>query len=174
MILRNRCGKRHHRQHGCGDESAAKCFHFVPLKKPTQSSWNVSGFQTCISILSSYFAGVMRFPYDVIMAKEKHSLHDGCTILIFSTDDGCTRWWRWLQHTQRVIFDTHTADPLQTYMHIGCMIVVKCDSCKIFGAYAQVDCITTIVDNVGDRHSMQVTHSKKLKIRLWITWRHKL
>ena len=57
----------------------------------------------------------------------------GCTILIFSTDDGCTRWWRWLHHFRWV---THTANPLQTNMHMGCMIVVKCDTCKISGAYA--------------------------------------
>ena len=39
----------------------------------------------------------------------------------FSSDDGCTRWWRWLHYFGRVIFDTHTANPLQTNMLIGCI-----------------------------------------------------
>ena len=77
----------------------------------------------------------------------------------FSTDDGCTRWWRWLHYFGRVIFDTHTADPLPTNMLICCMIVVKCNTCKISGAYAHLDCITSTVVDVGNRHSMQVTHS---------------
>ena len=47
-------------------------------------------------------------------------------------------------------FDTHTADPLQTNKHIGCMIVVKCDTCKIFGAYAHLDCITSTVGGIGN------------------------
>ena len=103
----------------------------------------------------------------------------------FSTGDGFRRWWRWLHQFRQVIFDTRTHDPLQMNMHIGCMIVVRCDTCKIFGAYAQLDCKTTsIVGNVGSRHSMQVTHSKKrrifklfhpqLKTNLWIIWHHKL
>ena len=59
------------------------------------------------------------------------------------------------------------------------MIVVKCDTCKICGAYAHLDCKATgIVDNVRNRQSMQVTHSQKermfqlfhpqLNINLWI------
>ena len=63
----------------------------------------------------------------------------------FSTDDGCTRWWRWLYNFGRVIFDTHTHSPLQTNMFIGCMIVAKCDTCKISGAYAHLDSITSAV-----------------------------
>ena len=138
---------------------------------------------TFISTLYSCFAGVIWFPLDVIMAKEKYGLDDGWTPLIFSTDDGCTRWWRWLHRIRRVIFDTHS--PLQINMHIGCMIVVKCDTCKIFGALAHLDCVTTsIAGNGGNRHSMQVTHSQKermfrlfhpqLKINLWIIRGHKL
>ena len=57
----------------------------------------------------------------------------------FSTDDGLTRWWRWLHHFRRIIFDTHIVDPLQTNVHIGCMIVVKCDTGKISSAYAHLD-----------------------------------
>ena len=72
----------------------------------------------------------------------------------FSPDDGCTPWWRWLHHFRRVIFDTHTADPLQTNMHIGCMIVVKCDTCKIAGAHAHLDYTTSTVGDIGNRHSM--------------------
>ena len=49
-------------------------------------------------------------------------------------DDGCII-------SGEVIFDTHTADPLQTNMLKGCMIVVKCDTCKNSGAYAHLDCI---------------------------------
>ena len=105
------------------------------------------------------------------MAKEKCGLDDGCTILIFSTDDGCTRWLRWLHHFRWVIFDTHTADPVQTTMHIGCMVVVKCD------------CITSTVVDIGNGHSMQITHSyqermfhlfpPQLKTNLLMTWSHK-
>ena len=76
-------------------------------------------------------------------SKRKCGIDDGCTILIFSTDDGCTRWWRWLHYFGRVIFDTHS--PLQTNMNIGCMIVVKCDTCKISGAYAHLNSITSTV-----------------------------
>ena len=72
--------------------------------------------------------------------------------------------WRWLHYFGRVIFDTHTADPLQTNMLIGCMIVVKCDTCKIFGAYAHLDRIASTVGDIGNRHSMQVTHSYKERI----------
>ena len=86
--------------------------------------------------------------------KKKFGLDDGCIILIFSPDDGCTRWWRWLHHFRRVIFDTRTADPLQTNMHIGCMIVVTCDTCKIAAAYAHLDYITSTVGDIGNRHSM--------------------
>ena len=112
----------------------------------------------------------------------------------FSTDDGCTRWWRWLHYFGRVICDTHTAPCRQislryrpyevtiplgwaseggrapqfrqrillflrchlTVPHgsgqsrimclfIGCMIVVKCDTCKICGAYAHLGSITSTV-----------------------------
>ena len=68
-----------------------------------------------------------------------------CTILIFSTDDGCTPWWRWLHYFGRVIFDTHTAPCRQICLLIGCMIVVKCDTCKICSAYAHLDSITSTV-----------------------------
>ena len=93
----------------------------------------------------------------------KSDLDNGCTILVFSTDDGCTRWWRWSYQFRWVFFYKHTGDPLQTNMHVDCMIVVKCDTCKIFGAYRQFACIaTSIVGNVGTctRRSMQVTHSQ--------------
>ena len=101
--------------------------------------------------------------------------------------------WRWLHAllTMAASYPTsnflyiYTADPPQTSMHIGCIIVVKCDTCKIFGAYAQLNCLaTSIVGNVSNRHRMQVTLSKKermfllfhpqLKIDSWKTWRHKL
>ena len=69
-------------------------------------------------------------------------------------------------------------------MLIGCMIVVKCDTCKISGAYAHLDCITSTVGDIGNRHSMQVTHSYKerifhlfppqLETNLWMIWHHKL
>ena len=60
---------------------------------------------------------VIWFPYDVIMAKEKCGLDDGCTILILSADDGCTRWWRWLHYFGRVIFDTHSWSPADKYAY---------------------------------------------------------
>ena len=70
-------------------------------------------------------------------------------------------------------------------MHRDYMIVFKCDTCKIFGAYAQLDYITTsFVSNIGNRHSTQVTLSQKerifqlfhpqLKTNLLIIWHHKL
>ena len=70
--------------------------------------------------------------------------------------------WRWLHALMTMVasfaagnfWHTHTADPLQTNMHIGCMIVVKCDTCKIVGAYAHLDCITSTVGDIGNRHSM--------------------
>ena len=40
----------------------------------------------------------------VIIAKEKWGHSDGCTTLIFCTDDGCKRWWRQLHEIQWVIF----------------------------------------------------------------------
>ena len=64
------------------------------------------------------------------------------------------------------------------------MIVVKCDTCKISGAYAHLDCIASTVSDIGNRHSMQVTYSYKertfnlfppqLKTDLWMIWYHKL
>ena len=159
----------------------SKMFSLCTIRITARSSWDSSESETFISRLSPCFTGVIWFPYDVIMAKEKCGLDDGCTILIFSTDDGCTCWWRWLHCFGRVIFDTHTADPLQTNMLIGCMIVVKCDTCKISGAYAHFDCITCTVGDIGNRHSMQVTQSYKerlfppqLEINLWMIWHHKL
>ena len=80
--------------------------------------------------------------------------------------------WRWLHHfdfqpwrrlhalmTMVALFlagnfDTHTADPLQTNMHIGSMIVFKCDTRKNSGAYAHLDCITSTVGDIGNRHCM--------------------
>ena len=99
--------------------------------------------------------------------------------------------WRWLQALMTMValfragnFDTHTVDPLQTNILIGCMIIVKCDTRKISGAYAHLDCITSTVGDIGNRHSMQVTHSYKerifhlfppqLKTNLWMIWHHKL
>ena len=50
-------------------------------------------------------------------------------------------------------------------MLIGCMIVVKCDdTCKISGAYAHLNGIKSNVGGIGNRHSMQVTHSYKERI----------
>ena len=80
--------------------------------------------------------------------------------------------WRWLHALMTIVAlfrtgnfrHTHTADPPQTNMLIGCMIVVKCDTCKISGAYAHLDCITSTVGDIGNRHSMQVTHSYKERI----------
>ena len=44
------------------------------------------------------------------------------------------------------------------------MIVVKRDTCKISGPYAHLDCITSTVGDIGDRHSTQVTHSYEERI----------
>ena len=100
--------------------------------------------------------------------------------------------WRWLHALMTMValfragnfWHTHTADPLQTNMHIGCMIVVKCDTCKNSGANAHLDCITSTVGDICNRHCMQVTHSYKehifllfspqLKTNLWMIWHHTL
>ena len=66
--------------------------------------------------------------------QEKYGLDNGCTILIFSTKDGCTHWWWWLHQFRQVIFDTHSRSPAYKYAYsLGCTIVVKCDTCKILG-----------------------------------------
>ena len=78
------------------------------------------------------------------------------------------RWW-WLHALMTMValflvgnfWHTHSPSPADKYAYIGCMIVVKCDTCKIFGAYANHDCITSTVCDIGNRHSMQVTHSCK-------------
>ena len=100
--------------------------------------------------------------------------------------------WRWLHALMTMValfragnfWHTHIRSPAPKYANIGCMIVVKCDTCKISGAYAHLDCITSTVGDIGNRHSMQVTHSYKerifrvfppqLKANLWMIWHHKL
>ena len=81
----------------------------------------------CIPILDFHFkiVLVLRRRYLILTrcknGKEKCGLDDGCTILNVSTNDGCTRWWRWLHQFRWVILDTHTADSQETNMHIGCI-----------------------------------------------------
>ena len=67
--------------------------------------------------------------------QERGLLADGTTGVTEHIEAWTKRWWRWLHYFGRVIFDTHTTYPLQTNMFIGCMIVVKCDTFKISGAY---------------------------------------
>ena len=110
--------------------------------------------------LSSCFSGVIWFPYDVIMAKEKCGIDGGCTNLIFSTDDGCTRWWRWLHYFGRVIVDTQSRSPADKYAYM------LYDCCQVWYAYTHLDCIRSTVCDIGNRHSMQVTHSYKGRIFL--------
>ena len=86
----------------------SKMFSLCTTRKPHDPPGIHLDFRLSLLGLSPCFAGVIWFPYDVIMAKEKCCLDDGCTIFIFSTDDGCTRWWRWLYYLGRVIFDTHS------------------------------------------------------------------
>ena len=156
--------------------------------------------------------------------------------------------WRWLHSLMPMVawfragnfWHTHSRSPAYTYA----MIVVKCDTCKISGAYAHLDCITSNITgdplhsraactqpcsvnthsrahcspgarlcgqwghgcvnngarlcasarlcrgspvnmgDIGNRQSMQVTHSYKerifhlfppqLKTNLWMIWHHKL
>ena len=151
-----------HRQHGHGEESTAKCFRFVPL--------------------------VLRRRYliPIWCNNGKRKMWPWRWLHHFEFQH-----WRWLHALMTMVawfragnFDTHTADPLQTNMPIGCMIVVKCDTCKISGAYTHLDCITSTVGDIGNRHSMQVTHSYKerifnlfppqLKTNLWMIWHHQL
>ena len=68
------------------------------------------------------------------------------------------------------------------YMHVGCMIVVKCDTCKIFGAYAQLACIATNIVGIilvlgrACRSLILIFRlfNTQLKTNLWIIWHHKL
>ena len=70
------------------------------------------------------------------------------TMVACVDDDGCISFGGY--------FFIHTADPLQANMHIGCMIVVKCDKCKILWVI-----LGNVVGNVDNKHNMQVTHSQK-------------
>ena len=70
--------------------------------------------------------------------------------------------WRWLHALMTIVasfpagnfLHTHTAHPLQTDMHIGCMIVVRRDTGKISGAYAHLHYITSTAGDIGNKHSM--------------------
>ena len=102
------------------------------------------------------------------------------------------QYWRWLNALMTMValfqvgnfWHTHTADPMQTNILIGRMIVVKCDTCKISGAYVHLDCITSTVCDIGNRHSMQASHPYEKRIlhlfppqhkaNLWMIWHHKL
>ena len=61
--------------------------------------------------------------------------------------------WRWLHALMTMValfgvgncWHTHSRSPADKYASIGCMTVVKCDTCMISGAYAHLDCITSIV-----------------------------
>ena len=139
----------------CMMVAAATIVITAAAKKAQQNVFALYQSYNCMILLG--FIWVLDFHFKIFLAlrkrylirvrcnngKRKCGLDDGCTISIFSTDDGCTRWWRELHYFQWVVFDTQTADPLQKNMHIGCMIVVKCDTGKISGIYAHLDCIIT-------------------------------
>ena len=94
--------------------AAATIVIMAAVKKVQQNvfalyhTYNCTIFLGFIWILVLHFKIVLVIPVRCNNGKRKCDLDDGCTILIFSTDDGCTRWWRWLHHFLRVIFDTHT------------------------------------------------------------------
>ena len=136
---------------GCSEESTPISNPFLPLVYPAQSSRDTCEFYTFISGLSSRFAGVNWFSYDVMMAKEKYSHGNCCSIFICHPDDDCTRYWRWLHHFRWAIFDTHATSLLQTNAHLGCIIIVKCDTCQILGV--RLYTVTNIVGNDGNRCS---------------------
>ena len=71
-------------------------------------------------------------------------------------DDGCISPGGYFWYTHR------RSDPMRTNMHLVFMIVVKCDTCKIFGVRQQINCImTSIVGNAGNRHD--------IKNNAWVT-----
>ena len=97
----------------------------------------------------------------------------------FSTDDGCTRWWRWLHYFGRVIFDTHNLSTANKYVY-------RLYDCWRWRSPALTPSwpYNKHCGDIGNRHSMQVTHSYKerifhlfppqLKTNLWMLWHHKL
>ena len=91
------------------------------------------------------------------MATEKRGLDDGCTIFIFSADDGCTRWWRWSHHFRRVILDTHIHTQPIPYRQ-KCMILVISIACRSL----------ILIKNVYLK-----SFPPQLKTNLWMIWHHK-
>ena len=104
------------------------------------------------------FIWILDFHFKIVLVLRRHYL-----IPIRCNNGKRKMWpWRWLHHfdfqhwrwlhalmTMVALFRAgnfwHTHSPLQRNMLIGCMIVVKCDTCKISGAYAHLDSITSTV-----------------------------
>ena len=152
-------------------------------------------FPLCTTRITARSIWILDFHFKIVLVLRRRYL-----IPIRCNNGNRKMWpWRWLHHfdfqpwrwlhalmTMVALFragnfwHTHTADPLQTNILIGCIIVVKCDTCKISGAYAHLDWITSTVGDIGNRHSMQVTHSywerifhlfpPQLKANLWMIW----
>ena len=100
--------------------------------------------------------------------------------------------WRWLHALMTMValfragnfWHTHSRSPADKYanrLYDCCQVWYVY---RISGAYAHLDCITSTVGDIGNRHSMQVTHSYKERIfhlfppqpkaNLWMIWHHKL
>ena len=84
----------------------------------------------CIWILDFHFKIVLvlrrRYLIPIRCNNGKRKIwpwHDGCTILIFSIDDGCPAWWGWLHQFLCVCVNTQPIPCRQ--ICIGCMIVVR-------------------------------------------------
>ena len=124
------------------------------------------GQQNVFALYHSYyrtillgFIWILDFHFKIVLVLRQRYL----IILIRCNNGKRKMWpWRWLHHfdfqhwrwlhalmTMFALFRVgnfwHTHNPLQTNMLIGCIIIVKCDTCKISGAYAHLDSITSTV-----------------------------
>ena len=81
--------------------------------------------------------------------------------------------WRWLHALMTMVasfpagnfWHRHGRSPAGKYAYrLYDCYQGKCGTCNIFGAYARLDCKTSTVGDIGNRHSMQVTHPHKERI----------
>ena len=176
--------------------AAATIVSMAPAKKAQQNVFALYHSYNRTILLG--FIWILDFHLKIVLVLRR------CYSILMRCNNGKRKlWpWRWLHHfdfqhwrclhalmTMVALFragnfwHTHSRSPADN-MLIGCMNVVKCDTCKISGAYAHLDCIISIVGDIGNRHSMQVTNSYKeriirlfpplLKTNFWMIWHHKL
>ena len=98
------CCSCNHCHHGSGEESAAKCFRFFCHSYNPHNPPQIRlDFRLSIQDCPRTSPALFDFHTMKLWQREKYGLGDGCTILFFSTDDGCTCWWRWLHQLRWVI-----------------------------------------------------------------------